>query len=66
MNNDIIAGKWKQLAGKAKGMWGEISDDELLRTEGDAERLAGLIQEHYGKTKDEAKKEIQEFFDRNR
>ncbi|HUH40852.1 MAG TPA: CsbD family protein [Castellaniella sp.] len=66
MNNDIIAGKWKQLTGKAKGMWGEISDDELLRTEGNAERLAGLIQERYGKTKDEANKEVQDFFDQNR
>ena len=29
MNNDIIAGKWKQLTGKAKAAWGELTDDEL-------------------------------------
>ena len=33
MNNDIIAGKWKQLSGKAKAAWGELTDDELTRTE---------------------------------
>ena len=38
MNNDIIAGKWKQLTGKAKAAWGELTDDELTRTEGNAER----------------------------
>ena len=51
MNNDIIAGKWKQLTGKAKAAWGELTDDELTRSEGNAERLAGLIQERYGKTR---------------
>ena len=65
MNNDIIAGKWKQLSGKAKAAWGELTDDELTRTEGNAERLAGLIQERYGKTKEEAQKEVRDFFDRN-
>jgi len=66
MNNDIIAGKWKQMAGKAKTAWGELTDDELTRTEGNAERLAGLIQERYGKTKEQAEKEVRDFFDRNR
>lgn len=65
MNNDIIAGKWKQLAGKAKAVWGEISDDELACTEGNAERLAGLVQERYGKTREQAQKEVRDFFDSN-
>ena len=34
MNSDFIAGMWKQLAGKAKAVWGELTDDELTRTEG--------------------------------
>lgn len=66
MNNDIVAGKWKQLTGKAKTAWGDLTDDELTRVEGNAERLAGLIQERYGKTKEEAEKEVRAFFDSNR
>ncbi|WP_414720322.1 CsbD family protein, partial [Trinickia sp.] len=31
-----------------------------------AERLAGLIQERYGKTRDEAELEVRRFFDANR
>jgi len=66
MNNDIVAGKWKQLTGKAKAAWGELTDDELTRIEGNAEKLSGLIQERYGKTKEEAEKEVRAFFDANR
>ena len=66
MNNDIVAGKWKQLTGKAKVAWGELTDDELTRIEGNAEKLSGLIQERYGKTKEEAEKEVRAFFDANR
>ncbi len=29
MNNDIAEGKWKQIIGKAKTAWGELTDDEL-------------------------------------
>ncbi|MCG5074623.1 CsbD family protein [Paraburkholderia tagetis] len=58
MNNDIAAGKWKQLLGKAKATWGKLADDELMRVEGHAERLVGLIQERYGKTRDEAEREV--------
>ena len=65
MNNDVIAGKWKQLAGRAKAAWGEVTDDELSRSQGNGERLAGLIQERYGKTREQAEKEVRDFFDRN-
>lgn len=65
LNRDVLAGKWKQLAGKAKTVWGQLTDDELTRTQGNAERLAGLIQERYGKSKEEAQREVHDFFNRN-
>lgn len=65
LNKDIIAGKWKQLAGKAKSTWGELTDDDLTKVQGDSQRLAGLIQERYGRTKEEAEREVRDFFDRN-
>ena len=66
MNDDIAAGKWKQLVGKAKAAWGELTDDELTQADGRAERLTGLIQERYGKTREEAELEVRRFFDANR
>lgn len=64
MNQDQIAGKWKQLKGEAKIMWARLTDDELDRAEGQADKLAGLIQERYGKTKAEAEAEVRRFLDK--
>ena len=66
MNHDIAEGTWKQLVGKAKAAWGELTDDELTRAEGQSERLAGLIQERYGRSRDEAEQEVRRFFENNR
>ncbi len=65
MNKDIVAGKWKQLVGKAQVMWGDLTHDDLAKVEGDQNKLAGLIQEKYGKTLEEAKKDVKHFFDSN-
>lgn len=66
MNKDIALGKWKQIVGKAKVMWGNLTDNDLEKVEGSAEKLAGLVQEQYGKTREEAEKEVKTFFDENR
>lgn len=61
MNKDIASGKWRQMVGKAKEKWGKLTDDELTRIEGNADQLAGLVQERYGRTREQAKKEVDEF-----
>lgn len=66
MNWDIIKGNWKQLKGDVKSKWGELTDDEVDKAEGDREKLAGLIQERYGVAKDEAERQIDEFADRQK
>ena len=58
---DEIEGNWKQFEGSAKAQWGELTDDEVMQVEGDREKLEGLIQEKYGKTKEEATKAVDEW-----
>lgn len=65
MNKDVIEGKWKQLKGKARETWGDITDDEFEQAKGDAQQLAGLVQERYGRTREEAEKEVKAFYDQN-
>ena len=58
MNQDQVEGKWDQLKGKAKKVWGELTDDDFKKAEGSADKLYGLIQEKFGDTKDAIQKKI--------
>ena len=61
MNNDVLEGKWKQLRGKVREEWGELTDDELDQIAGKRDQLVGKIQEKYGYTRDEAERQVNEF-----
>jgi uncharacterized protein YjbJ (UPF0337 family) len=52
MNRDQIAGKWDQLVGSVKQTWGSLTDDDVLRAEGSADKLYGIIQERFGDTRE--------------
>ncbi len=65
MNTDILKGKWKQFVGSAKSQWGHLTDDELDQVAGEKERLAGLIQEKFGVSKDEANRQIDEWAEKH-
>jgi uncharacterized protein YjbJ (UPF0337 family) len=58
MNNDILEGKWNQFKGSAQKKWGKLTDDDLDQIQGDRTKLAGKIQEAYGKTKEEVEEEL--------
>ena len=61
MNSDTIAGNWKQLKGKVKEQWGDLTDDDLTVIEGKREILSGRIQERYGYTREEAERRVKEW-----
>lgn len=58
MNWDRIEGNWKQFTGKVKEKWGDLTDDDIARVNGNREQLEGLLQQRYGYAKDKAKQEI--------
>ena len=64
MNRDVLEGKWKQLRGKVREEWGELTDDELDQIAGRREQLVGKVQEKYGYTRDEAERQVDDFLDR--
>jgi len=49
------------MKGKVKEKWGELTDDDLAVVEGNKDKLVGLIQDRYGKVKEEAEKEVEEW-----
>jgi uncharacterized protein YjbJ (UPF0337 family) len=66
MNRERVAGIWKQVNGKLKERWGRLTDDRRLVTAGMLDQRAGRIQERYAASKEEAARQLEEFFDRNR
>lgn len=58
MNQDKASAAWDQLRGKAKKLWGELTDDDFLKAEGSVEKLYGTIQSRFGDTKDKIKQKI--------
>jgi uncharacterized protein YjbJ (UPF0337 family) len=66
MNEDILKGKWRQLKGEVKSQWGKLTDDDLDRVEGDTEQLIGRVQERYGYQREDAKREVDDFFRRHK
>ena len=63
MNRDVLEGMWKQLRGKARETWGDLTDDELEEIAGKREKLSGKLQERYGYSRAEAEAEIDRFLD---
>jgi len=60
-----VKGKWKQHVGSAKIAWGKLTENELLETEGHAQKLAGLVQERYALSLDEADKQVKKFIEQH-
>lgn len=53
MNEDIMQGKWKEVKGAIRRVWGDITGNELEETKGNVTEIAGLIQQKYGHKKED-------------
>jgi uncharacterized protein YjbJ (UPF0337 family) len=57
VNHQLLKGHWNEIRGKVRQRWGELSDDDLSRVQGNYEQLVGLIQRKTG----EARNQIENF-----
>ena len=62
MNWEHIKADWKDTKGKVKAKWGKLTADDLTAINGRREELEGKIQQRYGIAKDQARKEIDDWF----
>ena len=61
MNNDVLAGNWRQFKGKIQEQWGKLTDDDLDIAAGKRDQFIGKIQERYGIEKKEAERQLKDF-----
>jgi uncharacterized protein YjbJ (UPF0337 family) len=65
MNWDIVKGNWKQIKGKGREEWGELTHDEWDQIGGNFEQFVGKVQEKYGWNRNEAEKRANDWADRH-
>lgn len=61
MNWDQVEGKWKEFSGQVKQKWGKLTDSDVNSISGKRDELSGRLQKHYGYTKEQAEREIEDF-----
>ncbi|NUN05623.1 MAG: CsbD family protein [Bdellovibrio sp.] len=61
MNKDVFQGKIKEMSGELRKKWGELTDDDIKKTKGNAQALQGLVQQKVGLSKEEAQREVNSF-----
>jgi uncharacterized protein YjbJ (UPF0337 family) len=59
MNKLQIKGSWNELKGKLKQQYGNLTDDDLVFSEGKEDELFGRLQKRLGKSKDEVRQMIE-------
>jgi uncharacterized protein YjbJ (UPF0337 family) len=65
MNTDILKGNWKQFRGEIQKQWGKLTNDDLDVINGEYDKLVGRVQERYGWEREQAEREVNDYFDRH-
>src|SRR5215831_15008049 len=63
MDWNRVEGNWKEVKGKIKQKWGQLTDDDLAQINGRRDQLEGKIQQRYGLAKDLVRKDIDDWLD---
>ena len=66
MNPDELKEKWNQIKSKLREKWAKLTDDDWTQLQRKKEKLVGKIQERYGVAKEQAEKELRDFFNKDK
>lgn len=58
LNENIIKGKWNELKGQIRQVWGNLTDDEVDTAHGDLNKFYGSIQQKYGQSQEEVRHKL--------
>ena len=64
MNDSILKGKWNEFKGEVQRIWGEITHDDLDRTQGNVKEIGGIFEKKYGSLKDDAKRSFDDLINK--
>lgn len=65
MNWNQVEGNWEQFKGQVQQQWGKLTNDDIDVIQGKRKELAGRIQKSYGRSQEEAEREIDTWLSRH-
>jgi len=65
MDWNRVEGNWKEVKGKIKQQWGQLTDNDLAQINGRRDQLEGKIQQRYGRAKDRVRKDVDDLVGRS-
>ena len=63
LNQEQFLGKWNEIKGGIRNLWGKLTDDELESVKGNVTEVTGLVERKYGETKEEIKAKLDQLMD---
>jgi uncharacterized protein YjbJ (UPF0337 family) len=60
INQQILEGNWKEIKGKLRQKWGQLTDDDFPQIRGEAEQIIGIIQRKTGEAREAIEQYLQE------
>ncbi len=63
LNQEQFNGKWTEIKGGLRNLWGKLTDDELEQFKGNITEVTGLVERKYGETKEEIKSKLDRLMD---
>lgn len=61
MNDNTLKGQWNDMKNSVKQKWSEMTDDDMDHVNGDRDRLVGRVQERYGRNREDAEREVDDW-----
>ena len=56
-------GRFDRVKGRARSIWGDLTDDDFDKAQGNVENLIGRIKEKTGETAEEIRQKLGDIFD---
>lgn len=66
MDQNRLAGMWKQIRGEAEELWGKLVDDPQITAAGLRDQRAGRVQVRLAASRESAARQLRDFYERNR
>jgi uncharacterized protein YjbJ (UPF0337 family) len=63
LSQNQIHGKWSEIKGGLRNLWGKLSNEEIDQTQGNVSQIYSLVQSKYTVSKEEIKDKLDKLFD---